>query len=70
MAARILRATTIGPQARCSGALEVNTNLSGKLTAVTAMQSFDLFITCEQTQTVTIPATLELLPFHYPSGTP
>jgi hypothetical protein len=31
------------------------------------MPSFDLFINCEQSQTVTFPAAPELLPVHYMS---
>ena len=54
-------------EAQNLGALKVDKNLNGKLTAVTAMSSFDLFITCEQSQTVTVPATPELLPLHYTS---
>jgi hypothetical protein len=52
-------------QPQSLGALRVDKNLSAKLTATTAMASFDLFITCEESQTVTSPASLELLPFHY-----
>jgi hypothetical protein len=47
------------------GALRVNKNLSGKLKAVTPLREFDLFITCEGTQTVTAPTSTELLPLHY-----
>jgi hypothetical protein len=49
------------------GALRVDKNLGAKFTAVTAMPTFDVFITCEQSQTATTPDALELLPFHYPS---
>jgi len=56
-----------GAEAQNLGALKVDKNLNGKLTAVTAMSSFDLFITCEQSQTVTVPATLELLPVQFMS---
>lgn len=62
-----VRGLALGAQAQNLGALVVDKNLEGKLKAVTAMPSFDLFITCEQTQTVTVPAALELLPLHYPS---
>jgi len=54
-----------GAEAQNLGALIVDKNLNGKTTAETAMSSFDLFITCEQSQTVTVPATLELLPLQY-----
>jgi hypothetical protein len=56
-----------GAEAQNLGALKVDKNLNGKITAATAMSSFDLFITCEQTQTATVPATLELLSVHYMS---
>jgi len=49
------------------GALKVDKKLSAKLTTSTALSSFDMFITCEQSQTVTLPDSLELLPFHYES---
>jgi hypothetical protein len=54
-----------GAEAQNLGALKTDKNLNGKLTAGTAMASFDLFITCEQSQTATFPAAPELLPLHY-----
>jgi hypothetical protein len=54
-----------GAEAQNLGALQVDKRLNGKLTAVTAMSSFDLFITCETSQTVTAPTTGPLLPLHY-----
>ena len=54
-----------GAEAQNLGALQVDKKLNGKLTAVTAMASFDLFITCEMSQTVTAPTTDPLLPLHY-----
>ena len=54
-----------GNEAQNLGALKVDKNLNGKLTAITPMSSFDLFITCEQSQTAAFPATPELLPLHY-----
>ena len=62
-----VRGLAEGSEAQNLGALKVDRNLSGRFTAITPMPSFDLFITCEQSQSVTIPAHLELLPFHYPS---
>ena len=56
-----------GAEAQNLGALKVDKNLNGKITAATAMSSFDLFITCEQAQTATFPAAPELLPLHYMS---
>jgi len=52
-------------EAQNLGALKTDKNLKGKIRADTAMSSFDLFITCEQSQTVTVPAAPELLPVHY-----
>ena len=60
-----IRGLAAGSQAQNLGALKVDKNLSGKLTAPTAMSSFDLFLTCEQSQTATVPASLELLPVHF-----
>lgn len=59
------RGLTPGAQAQNLGALIVDKNLNGKLTASTAMPSFDLFLTCEQAQTVTVSALPELLPLRY-----
>ena len=61
------RGLAAGAEAQNLGALKVDKNLSGKITAVTAMSSFDLFLTCEQSQTATVPSTPELLPVHYMS---
>ena len=47
------------------GALRTNKNLSGKLKSVTSLREFDLFLTCEGTQTVVAPSTVELMPLHY-----
>jgi hypothetical protein len=58
------RGLALGSEAQNLGALRVDKKLNGKLTAVTAMPSFDLFITCEQSQTATVPGSLELLPVH------
>jgi hypothetical protein len=52
-------------QAQNLGALRVDKNLNAKMTAITALPSFDLFITCEPSQTATVPGTPELLPLHY-----
>lgn len=59
------RGQSPGAEAQNLGALIVDKNLNGKLRATTALSSFDLFITCELSQTVTAPAPLELLPVHY-----
>ena len=55
-------------QAQNLGALRVDKNLNAKMTAITALPSFDLFITCEPSQTVTVPGSPELLPLHYTSN--
>ncbi len=60
-----VRGLAPGAEAQNLGALKVDKNLNGKLTAVTAMSSFDLFITCEQSQTTLVPSGPELLPVHY-----
>lgn len=62
-----LRGQAPGDEVRNMGALKVNDKLNAKFTATTPMKSFDMFITCEQSQTVTLPDSLELLPFHYES---
>ena len=54
-----------GAEAQNLGALKVDKKLNGKLTALTSMSSFDLFITCEQSQTVRVPERPELLAVHY-----
>lgn len=56
-----------GAEAQNLGALVVDKNLNGKIRAITPMSSFDLFITCEQTQTVAWPASPELLRVRYAS---
>jgi hypothetical protein len=55
-----------GAQAQNLGALIVDKNLNGRLTASTAMPSFDLFLTCEQAQTATVSGLPELLSLRYP----
>jgi hypothetical protein len=56
-----------GAAAQNLGALRVDKNLNGKLTATTPMTSFDLFITCEESQTTPTPGTPELLPLNHTS---
>ena len=60
-----VRGQATGAMAQNLGALRVDKNLGAKFTAVTALPSFDLFITCEQSQTVTVPSAPELLPLNY-----
>jgi len=59
------RGTAEGADAQNLGALKVDKNLNGKITVVTSMSSFSLFLTCETSQTATVPSALELLPLHY-----
>jgi hypothetical protein len=63
-----LRGLTPAAEAQNLGALVVDKKLSAKFKAVTAMSAFDLFLTCEQSQTITTPAPPELLPLHYYVG--
>jgi hypothetical protein len=60
-----VRGLAKGSEAQNLGALRVDKNLNAKMTAATPLQSFDLFITCETSQTATYPALMELLPMHY-----
>ena len=60
-----VRGLAADAEAQNVGALIVDKHLNGKLTAATALSSFDLFITCEQAQAVTHPRSPELLPVHY-----
>jgi len=60
-----VRGLEAGAQPQNLGALRVNKNLSGKLEAVTSLSAFDFFLTCEGTQTVTAPTSIELLKLHY-----
>lgn len=62
-----VRGLEAGAAAQNLGALKVDKNLNGKLRATTALSSFDLFMTCEQAQTVTVPSAPELLPLQYMS---
>lgn len=59
------RGLSAGTDAQNLGVLKVNSNLTGKFVAVTPMQSFDFFMTCEQSPTVLFPSGPQLLPVHY-----
>jgi hypothetical protein len=50
-----------GGDAVKQGAIGVDKNLNGELHAVTVLKNFDLFITAEQGETVTVPSSLEVL---------
>lgn len=60
-----VRGLAPGSEAQSLGAIQVDKNLNARLTAATAMPTFDLFITAEQSQTTTAPSFPELLPLHY-----
>ncbi len=46
------------------GALGVNKDLSGELHVITVAKDFDVFITPEQSESVTVPSSLEVLRTH------
>ena len=52
-------------QAQSLGALKVDKNLNGKITAITALPAFALFITAEVSPVVTEPSGPELLKLTY-----
>lgn len=60
-----VRGLALGAEATNLGALRLNKNLSGKLRAITPMTAFDVFLTCEPIQTVTMPGGRELMLTHY-----
>lgn len=53
-----------GEDAVKQGAIGVDKNLNGELHAVTVSKNFDLFITAEPGQTVTMPSSMEVLRTH------
>ena len=60
-----VRDLAAGSQAQNLGALKVDKNLSARFKSVTSLAAFDVFLTCEQSQTTTVAAPPELLPVHY-----
>lgn len=60
-----VRGLTPGTDAQNLGLLKVSRNLSGKFVGVTPVQSFDLFLTCEQSATALVPSAPELLSVQY-----
>lgn len=46
------------------GAIGVNKNLNGELKVVTTSKDFDIFITAEQSEGVTVPSDVEVLHTH------
>jgi len=53
-----------GADALKQGAIGVDKNLSGELTVETVAKDFDLFITAEQSSSVTVPSSIEVLRTH------
>lgn len=53
-----------GGDAVKQGAIGVDKNLNGELHAVTVSKNFDLFITPEAGETVTVPSSMEVLRTH------
>jgi len=60
-----VRGLEAGALPQSLGAMRVTKNLTGRLKSVTTLREFDLFVTCEGTQTVTAPTGPELLTLHY-----
>jgi hypothetical protein len=60
-----VRDLAAGSQAQNLGALKVDKNLSARFKSVTSMAAFDVFLTCEQSQTTTVSTPPELLSAHY-----
>ena len=52
-------------QAQNLGALRVDKNLNGNITAITALQTFDLFVTTESSPLATAPSGPEVLKLTY-----
>ena len=53
-----------GGDAVKQGAIGVDNNLKGEMHAVTVAKNFEIFITPEQSDTVTVPSALEVLQTH------
>jgi len=53
-----------GGDAVKQGAIGVNNDLKGELKVVTVLKDFDLLITAEQSETVTVPSNVEVLKTH------
>ena len=53
-----------GGDALKQGAIGVDKNLSGELTLETVAKDFDLLITAEQSNSVTVPSSVEVLRTH------
>ena len=53
-----------GGDATRQGAIGLDNDLNGELKVVTTLKDFDLFVTAEQSETVTVPSNLEILRTH------
>ncbi len=53
-----------GGDAIRQGSIGVDNNLNGEVKVVTTLKDFDLFITAEQNETVTVPSNVEILRTH------
>ncbi|HEY6467872.1 MAG TPA: hypothetical protein VIY69_17855 [Candidatus Acidoferrales bacterium] len=53
-----------GEEAHKQGALGVDKNLKGELKVITTSKNFDIFITAEQTGSVTVPSGVQILQVH------
>lgn len=53
-----------GGDAIRQGGIGVDNSLNGELKVVTTLKDFDLFITAEQSETVTVPSNVEILHTH------
>jgi hypothetical protein len=53
-----------GGDATRQGAIGLDNNLNGELKVVTTLKDFDLFITAEQSETVTVPSDVEIMHTH------
>jgi hypothetical protein len=53
-----------GGDATRQGAIGLDKNLNGELKVVTTLKDFDLFITAEQSENVTVPSNVEILRTH------
>ncbi len=53
-----------GEDAHKQGALGVDKNLKGELRTITTAKNFDIFVTAEQSTSVTVPSGVEILRAH------
>lgn len=51
-------------EAQKEGVIRVDANPGGELNATTTAKSFDIFITAEQSESVTVPSDLQILHVH------